>query len=341
MIMFFHYFGANPIDRLSSLVVLQKFSILGQTGVSLFFVLSGFLISRILISSKNSSGYFSGFLRNRALRIFPLYFGFLTLYFILIPIFTHGGIRPLSDQIYYWLYLQNFAITFDWFQGGPRHFWSLAVEEHFYLFWPFVIYFCSIQRLLKVIFAIILISLALRIYMVGQGYEVFYFTLTRFDALAFGALLAVIEYKGLIRLEYIRYLSIAFFSVSVPILFLWMFFSGQSFQTIQVIKFTLIGFIYFLALYFVCCMSRMEYSLTSRILSHPMLLYTGKISYGLYVYHALAFDAFHRLFGSLYPVIDLVGSFSSAFIISAISYHFFEKVFLKLKVNRRRQAWGV
>jgi peptidoglycan/LPS O-acetylase OafA/YrhL len=147
MVMFFHFFQNIQTDD-SFLLTVKKLSIFGQTGVSLFFVLSGFLITRILINTKNSESYFLNFYVRRSLRIFPLYFFFLLLYYFVLPWLEQKPIASFDRQIYFWTYLQNLAVTFEWDFAGPGHFWSLAVEEHFYLFWPFLIYFLT-QRGIK------------------------------------------------------------------------------------------------------------------------------------------------------------------------------------------------
>ncbi len=133
MVMFFHFFASIKINT-PTLSVLLKLSIFGQTGVTLFFVLSGFLITRILISTKHNTDYFKNFYLRRTLRIFPLYYLFLLIYYYIYPLIFNTGFTPIKDQLYFYAYIQNFAETFHWTANGPNHFWSLAVEEHFYLF---------------------------------------------------------------------------------------------------------------------------------------------------------------------------------------------------------------
>ena len=158
--MFFHFFQPYlNSDKSGFLYRIAKIAIFGQTGVTLFFVLSGFLITRILLSTKNQDNYFSAFYARRALRIFPLYYLFLAIYFFINP-FIHGEqIIPASKQWYYWVYLQNFALTFNWDSAGPMHYWSLGVEEHFYLFWPVLVYFVDTKHISKVIYFIIIVSI--------------------------------------------------------------------------------------------------------------------------------------------------------------------------------------
>jgi peptidoglycan/LPS O-acetylase OafA/YrhL len=116
----------------------------GWFGVDLFFVLSGFLITGILYDAKGADRYFLNFYARRTLRIFPLYYAVLVLLFVLLPRVPH----PLAadyvsdsapDQLWFWLYLTNFRIALNggWYSHlVPSVFWSLAIEEQFYVLYP-------------------------------------------------------------------------------------------------------------------------------------------------------------------------------------------------------------
>src|SRR3989442_1474793 len=99
MVMAFHCFPANfSASGVTFIRYLQKAMVFGQTGVDLFFVLSGFLITRILLSTRDKPRFFGIFYSRRALRIFPLYFGFLALFYFLSPLINHQSIPPLDKQ---------------------------------------------------------------------------------------------------------------------------------------------------------------------------------------------------------------------------------------------------
>ncbi len=123
----------------------------------------------------------------RAFRIFPLYYLFLIIYFYVVPIITNTQQIPFSKHFYFWIYLQNFAFTFNWPIDGPNHYWSLAVEEHFYLFWPIIVFYLKIKDIIKVIFVLIIVALFTRFLLLKFGYGVFYFTFSRMDELVIGA----------------------------------------------------------------------------------------------------------------------------------------------------------
>lgn len=329
MVMFFHFFQDNPISGNAVANVFQKLTGFGQTGVTLFFVLSGFLITRILIAQKGNDGYFSNFYMRRAVRIFPLYYGFLCLFYFALPLIRGTDIPTFSEQIYYWLYLQNFATTFGWPSIGPGHFWSLAVEEHFYLFWPFMVYFLTTQRLEKAIYIIVLFAMGLRYYMTTQELETFYFTFTRFDSLAIGSLMAIYEKKGFLERWTPKHFLIGLVSVFVPTILLWIATSGKQLDAVQVFKFTLLSLVYLLSMGLLVVSTKGNW--LYRLFTMRPLLYAGKISYGLYVFHRMAFDIYFANIGTLGVWIDFVLCIALSFVIAALSFHFFEARFLRLK----------
>ncbi|HET9982620.1 MAG TPA: acyltransferase [Longimicrobiales bacterium] len=171
----------------------------GWSGVDLFFVLSGFLITGILYDTKARDDYFRRFYWRRALRIFPLYYATLVLWLWLLPPIGGPGVptRVGADQLWLWTYLQNLPRAIgSWKTGirGTQHMWSLAVEEQFYLLWPLAVYFLSRRALLRVAFATIAVSLAFRVaWLAATGNVMGAYVLlpARADALAVGAALAL------------------------------------------------------------------------------------------------------------------------------------------------------
>jgi peptidoglycan/LPS O-acetylase OafA/YrhL len=200
MIMIFHYWQGDGFHRLGFSDSFGKVAVFGQTGVDLFFVLSGFLITRILISTKDSPNYFRNFYGRRALRILPLYYFFLVIYYFIVPWLEKTPVDAFRTTWWYWFYLQNVPDTFNQLHSaGPFQYWSLAVEEHFYMIWPLIVYFAPVRSLER--FSLVLIGAAIifrAIFIFGFKVGVFYFTLCRMDALAFGTLLACLEATGLL-----------------------------------------------------------------------------------------------------------------------------------------------
>jgi len=166
----------------------------GWIGVQLFFVLSGFLITGILLDARDAPHYYRSFFVRRVLRIFPLYYATLLVLFALLPAL---GLLPAffkrdpMVELSHWAYFSNWYAPFH--QGrGPEsasHFWSLAVEEQFYLLWPFVIHRRSAAWVMRLCLAIAVAGLLLRVLMLVAGtptQAIYQLLVTRMDALALG-----------------------------------------------------------------------------------------------------------------------------------------------------------
>jgi len=176
-----------PAPR-GALHVLAVLSHTGWIGVQLFFALSGFLITAGLLDSRGADNYFSGFFARRVLRILPLYYTVLFVLLVLVPwVFTPAAPFSTSHQWPLWLFVSN------WDHGVPygfAHFWSLAVEEQFYLVWPLLVFCFAPRKLLFVCLWIALGALLLRVGLVLAGageWTLYEITPARMDALSLGA----------------------------------------------------------------------------------------------------------------------------------------------------------
>ena len=171
---------------------------IGWIGVQLFFVLSGFLITRILLQTQESPNYFSAFFGRRVLRIFPLYYGALFVAFVVFPLLgwsSSGLAHDQAHQVWLWLYLSNWSQLLNFESHVFPHFWSLAIEEQFYLLWPLLLYRCSARQVVGLCLTIALVSPAVRVAMLSQGADpgsVYTYTVCRMDALVFGAAVAAL-----------------------------------------------------------------------------------------------------------------------------------------------------
>tara|TARA_Y100000589_G_scaffold309434_1_gene326956 strand:- start:271 stop:1632 length:1362 start_codon:yes stop_codon:yes gene_type:complete len=207
----------------------------GGRGVDLFFVLSGFLITGIIADTKGQKGYFISFYARRILRIFPLYYALIILsFFILpnvgsflaglesVPVQTAEVIQGKLDrfgqvndyQVYYWLFFSNFVIAHlnEWGHGILGVSWSLAIEEQFYLLWPFLFFFLDAKRMKIVCLFLLLFSPLFRVIVLATGKDPFFggditvidlYVLTpgRLEGLVLGALLALHLRTGKDELE--------------------------------------------------------------------------------------------------------------------------------------------
>jgi len=172
------------------------------SGLDLFFLLSGFLITRILIKHKDASNYFRVFYVRRVLRIFPLYYVLLFVCFVVVPMFDTGRWNDFwvmpdrGNPWYYWLYVSNWMNAFD---GNFRHHflsvtWSLSVEEQFYLCWPLVVYSLSTKTLGRVCLGLVTTAFVLRTIGVWVGWNplaIYVLTPMRMDTLLMGGWIAV------------------------------------------------------------------------------------------------------------------------------------------------------
>jgi peptidoglycan/LPS O-acetylase OafA/YrhL len=172
-------------------------------GVDLFFVLSGFLITGILWDAKHTVGYFRNFYARRVLRIFPAYYFVLLVFFVVLNSLAIPGADAyladsVGDQVWHWTYLSNFRIAWrgDWYHHHmPNVFWSLAIEEQFYLVWPVIVLACSRRVLMRACVVLFAVALGMRIALAyGEVSWVtsFVLTPTRMDGLVVGAFLALL-----------------------------------------------------------------------------------------------------------------------------------------------------
>jgi peptidoglycan/LPS O-acetylase OafA/YrhL len=170
------------------------------SGVDLFFVLSGYLITRILLNSKGASNYFKVFYARRFLRIFPVYYMFLIFILLLTPIGADSWLR--GNQIWFWTYLQNWKIPgADSHNPSIDHLWSLGIEEQFYLFWPMCVALLDSRSLRRICLAIIVLCpLARLACSMDYGWKTLYMnSFFRLDTLMVGSLLAILEKQGQLK----------------------------------------------------------------------------------------------------------------------------------------------
>lgn len=327
-VIFAHFFS---IIRVPDFVWFAKVSALGNTGVSLFFVLSGFVITRILLQPQVKNDYFKSFYMRRVLRIFPLYYFALIVYYVIqYGVGITSDIPPFDEQIFYYTYLQNFATTFNWAAEGPGHFWSLAVEEHFYLFWPALVYVAMkgrLQILLLMCLGLIVGVHVLRYIMLTKGYEINVFTFTRLDQLVMGGVIAIAEVRGFIQKKNFPYFVgiLLLGLIGVVILESIPFVLAK-----ELFKHTAFGIFY--AGIIVCCSVIDDSNPISKFLQIQPLQFLGKISYGIYVWHVLSIRLVDHYF-SLPVSITFVLVLFLTFILSWLSYKLLEQPFLKLKTR--------
>ena len=326
----------------------------GSYGVELFFILSGFLITGILFDARNKPHYFLNFYMRRLLRIFPLYYGVLVLVFLvapLMPIWRGPTLDFLLErQAWAWLYAVNIYIAKagDWSFSYLEHFWSLCIEEHFYLFWPLVVFLMARRprALIAVSLAISIGAMLARLTgsLMGLSWWTTYvLTPFRLDGLALGAFLAVAARQpgGLDRL--VRALPVVAIVAGalLTVSFVWTrMMSNQGLAFVLPVRSSLIQML--LACLLMWAVVAPERTMISRFFRSRSLVFLGTYSYGLYVYHhfisyylvtnhtdlALAnWLGSHSLAVALQATLGVSASLAIAY----LSYELYEKRFLRLK----------
>jgi peptidoglycan/LPS O-acetylase OafA/YrhL len=307
---------------------LQMISRNGWMGVDLFFVLSGFLITGILVDTKTSEGFFRNFYARRCLRIWPLYYAALLFMFVIVPF-----LRPSEAQVVFaarsspwWaypLFLQNFLVPVPTAANGLLGVtWSLAIEEQFYLVWPLVVRFCSEAGLRNIAIAVICCSPVLRLFLSLHGVNIYSNTVCRLDGLMAGALLAlVLRSLTFIPSKFVIHAWVAFL-VSVPLALVIEFFHarwiGFSFVALASVSFV------YLALFSTQRWLR-------ALLTNRFLVFTGTISYGIYLLQKIPLDVAKALHFEQHQFFALPATAAATYLLAIVSWYLLEKPFLKLK----------
>lgn len=317
----------------------------GWTGVQLFLVLSGFLITGVLLDGRGRPDYFRAFYARRILRIFPLYFLALIVFLLILPRLVQLDPETLasySQQGWLWVFLSNWTQPFHGTVRWFPHFWSLAVEEQFYLVWPLVVALVPARHLLSATLLTVALAVAARAGLHGAGVRadaIYMFTVTRMDALALGAAAAILVRRADVRgwlCE--RPFSLAGVGLAIALFaaILTRAFNTSSTGTI-LFGYTLLALaatLLLLALY----ASHGTGNALDRLFSQRALRACGKYSYAMYVGHMLLIQllglklaALLAPAGSLQPVLYALAFVVLSYVFGWLSYNFFERHFLALK----------
>jgi peptidoglycan/LPS O-acetylase OafA/YrhL len=331
------YNGANPALRLWSFIADA-----GWMGVDLFFALSGFLITGILYDTAQAEDKIKNFYARRALRIFPLFYAVLFALLLLTPV-LHFHWR--AEHLFYFFYLTNVAVLFapnfqppsQWINLG--HLWSLAVEEQFYMLWPFIVWRVR-QRitLLWVILSVLIAGPLLRALLLAEGMNSVAMSrllVTRADSLLFGGGVALLVRGPLAnRIPAQRILIIS--ASLLAVLLLLAHGPEATSPWICTIGYTAIAACSASLIY----LAQQGSNWASNLFDRPLLQFFGRYSYGLYIFHGLYFVYLRHLAitfgyqirsGILAQLLIFAFGFLLSIALALLSYHFFEAPLLKLK----------
>jgi peptidoglycan/LPS O-acetylase OafA/YrhL len=296
----------------------------GQTGVDLFFVLSGFLITSILLAARPRDWTeVRTFYARRSLRIFPLYYAAL----LVCALFFY----PVSWP--YWIYLQNFWTSMGLTIAGPVHLWSLAVEEQFYLVWPFLVLFVPRRFLVPILWGAILFSFGLRFPLAAHHRDVYSLTLTRLDGLSAGAILAVLHSRGALQ-RWRTLLGWMAMACGLVIVVAGSLYRNSGAVFFASIKYTLLAAMYAGLIGWLICSPE---AWLSRTLAIRPMRFIGRISYGLYVWHPFVLSTIFARMHHRRPWVEACLGYSLVFAVAYASWYGYERQFLRLKERVARE----
>jgi peptidoglycan/LPS O-acetylase OafA/YrhL len=317
----------------------------GEVAVQFFFVLSGFLITYLIISEKKRRGAldFGRFFTRRALRIWPLYylivaFAFLSPYILSALKLEHSDAGYQPNLLCSLLFLENYMTiaTHEAPNVSPLGVtWSVCVEEHFYIVWGIALYFLDIRHLPKLILSCLGIALVSRTVFIALGYRTLDL-LTNLDLFAFGAIPAYLlvqrqtEFEGRVNslnlgLKLFYVATVVVIAVIAPHL------TGATFEVLLPA---------FLGLLFAGMLTLfLPQSSTFGISDNSVFTTLGKYTYGLYLFHTIVIQFLARMFKqfglSLEQPVNSIGfaliALGASIGVSVLSYHFFERPFLNLR----------
>lgn len=338
LVVFLHNFG------------FMNYFFFGWLGVDLFFVLSGFLITEILLNTVGKPGFLKNFYMRRILRIFPLFYLALVICLLILPNIKSLHLNTdyyTGNQVWLWTYLQNWLYVFKEPYGDKilLHTWSLAVEEQFYMFWPLLVLLLKKPRYLLTAMLFILVSVCVARFVIWNyqvedlAYSSLY-TFTRIDGLCIGSIVALLQK---INTGFLKKYTALIVLLMAGINFAFYFINNMQGFTLPYLAFA--GYTTFAVLFGILVYEAVigESKLIRILLDNKVLKFFGRISYGLYVWHwpvyILLFDYCRNkitagnFFSSIQPAELISAIFVTlvAILVSLLSYHYFEKPFLKLK----------
>jgi peptidoglycan/LPS O-acetylase OafA/YrhL len=345
MVLWLHCFLVNP----TSVVARLANSIGGSMFISLdlFFVLSGFLITGILIRTRESPHRARNFYVRRVLRIFPAYYLVLIFIFLIYPMFyaplrqTHAE----KESIYFFFYVQNLRYT--WTGGRPawpglEHLWSMAVEEQFYLLWPIIVWCTPPNMVARLCAGVIAASVAIKLALLAVGAtvnQVYLPTYCRLEGLAAGAGLAALWLTHGVR-RTPRWLNVV--GLTTTICLLWLIFrkSGTKVNPKDLVAHTITATGAFSWMIFAAVTSSPDAAIR-RFFRNKVLCFLGRYSYGIYLLHYVVY------WQVKYFVLDALGSkpngdnpsaiiagiaiIAITIALALVMYHIYEAPVLRLK----------
>lgn len=313
----------------------KKWLLIAAYGVTIFFTVSGFLITYLLLLEKEKTGNISlrKFYMRRILRIWPLYYLYLLLAGIVFFIFQlDGGVMRLGNLLLYIFFMPNVPYILNSTLPNLPHYWSLGVEEQFYVFWPLLVK--KARKIINVLLVFFILFFLLKIgafliYKLNGLYWPYkMFLVNRFDCMAIGGIGACLVHSG--------HRVIDLMKNKIVQVITWIIVIAAALNKI-ILQHTLVDHTFFSLITLIVIVNVSFNKQTIVSLDFRIFEFLGKISYGLYVYHFLVIFLTAKIVnqfnlpsdiktGIVYAII-----ISTTIIISFLSYKYFEQPFLKFK----------
>ncbi len=322
-----HHFGFKRVGSLQ----------FGGVGVTIFFTLSGFLITYLLLKEKEKYQNISikKFYLRRILRIWPLYFFYIFLVFLIYTFVFHKSTANYQFIYLYIFFVSNIAFNLNIYPECLGHLWSISIEEQFYIFWPWVIKYS--RHLVKFLFILVISLITLRIGLkflsvhINNKIPFSIISCMRFDNMAIGALFAIGYYNNLPKLMKVSK------SIVVQLLFGFVILLAL---TNQFNYFSIFGDDVASIITGLFIINQVTGIKKTTLLENRPMIFLGQISYGIYVYHIFVITLLNwlavKFAWSIFfykPIFVFAGVLLSTVLVSFLSYQFLEKPFLKLKTR--------
>jgi peptidoglycan/LPS O-acetylase OafA/YrhL len=335
LVVFYHNFG------------FINYFFFGWLGVDLFFVLSGFLITDILLNTSGQPAFLRNFYVRRLLRIFPLYYLTLVVFLIILPLLNQTILNLdyyTTNQVWFWSYLQNWLFIFNPPNDTEalNHLWSLAVEEQFYLVWPFVILLLKkpkhiLYLLVALLIGVVTLRFVFWTYKIENLAYYNLYTFSRIDGICIGSMLAVlrkINPRSINR--YFTFIVLALAALN----FVFYFFNKENRFSYPYLA--IAGYTTFAVIFGLLVNEGVERDnvFVNKVFNLRLLKFFGTISYSLYVFHWPLYLMLSPYLENWFvqnqnliaaPIAASITSTLLAILLAWLSFKFFEKPFLLLK----------
>lgn len=321
-VLFVHLNNSFPILPIEALRAVSLYA------VTFFFTLSGFLITYLLLKEKEKTNtvLLSKFYARRILRIWPLYYIYMALALVVI-VFIFPS-YSIDYKIFYWIFFSaNVSWALDFLMPGLAHYWSLAVEEQFYIFWPVLAkHSKSPKRSIFIFFCVFTgLKLLLKFTHFEPEFWLKLLNITKFDIMAIGGLTACLLHEGKpFFFKIVNHLATQYIALAIILLA----YLNKAAMIFSVFEHVAVGAAIAVIIVNQCTNPKPIFSLENKVFD-----FLGKISFGIYVYHAIFIFSLENM--HLDPTITKIIAYTTipliTIIVAYISYNYYEKPFLHIK----------